>query len=146
MPAALIAAAFRLPRRVAGSQPGRVPNPWTAGGFALICGSAVLLVPRTWGWGAPLAILSVDLVAAGLIWLWSRRAAWGQGHVVAVASGAAVTYAWHAFVETPVMGGGLISRIGNAIFAAGAVALIWFAAKRSAKAQRAVREALVQQV
>jgi hypothetical protein len=144
--AALIAAAFWLPRRAAASQPGEVPSPWTTGGFTLACGSAVLLVPRTWSWGAALAILAIDLAAAGLIWFWSRRVAWDQRHVVAAAGGAALAYAWHAFIEMPVMGGGLVSRIGNAVFAAGVVALIWFAATRATQAERAVREALVQQV
>jgi hypothetical protein len=144
--AVLIAVAFQLPRRVAASRPGGVPNPWTAGGITLACGSAVLLVPRTWGWWAVLALLAIDLTAAGLIWPWSRRAGWDQRYIVAAAGGAALAYGWHAFIETPIMAGGLVARIGNAIFAAGALALIWLAAKRSSRAARGTRETALQEV
>ena len=142
---ALIATAFWLPRRAAATEYGGVPGPWAIGGFALACGSAVLLVPRNWGWGAALAILAIDLTAAGLIWFWSRRAAWDQRHLVAVAGGAALAYAWHAFIETPIMAGGVVSRIGNGIFALAAIALIRLAARRSSAAARKNPEPALQE-
>jgi len=142
----LIAAALWLPRRVAAQGPGGVPNPWAAGAFTLTAGSAVLLIPNKLGWLAAIAILALDLIVAGAIWLWSRRAAWGQLHVIAVAGGAALAYAWHAFIEKPIMASGIVSRIGNAIFALGALVLIWIAAKRTAKASRESRETALQEV
>jgi hypothetical protein len=39
-----------------------------------------------------------------------------------------------------------MARIGNVIFAAGAVALIWLAAKRTSRAARSVRETALQEV
>ena len=126
----LAIAAVRLPRWEGAQEPGGVPNPWVAGLFALAAGSAFLLVQNRWGWGAAAAITAIDLIAGGAVWFWSRRAAWDQRHVVALASGAALAYAWHAFIETPVMGSGLAARIGNAIFALGAVLVIAVAGRR----------------
>jgi hypothetical protein len=42
-------------------------------------------------------------------------------------------YAWHTFIGTPVIPGRItvVVRIGNAIFALGAIALIYFAQKRT---------------
>ena len=130
----LVIVAVRLPRWAAAQEPGGVPNPWVAGLFALAAGSAFLLVQNRWGWGAAAAILAIDLVVSGAVWFWSRRAAWDMRHVVAMASGAALAYAGHAFIETPVMGSGLAARIGNAIFALGAVVVIWVAGRRSSGA------------
>lgn len=129
----LVIAAVRLPRWESAREPGGVPNPWVAGAFALAAGSAFLLVQNRWGWGAAAAIAGIDLVAGGAVWFLSRRAAWDMRHMVAMAGGAALAYAWHAFIETPVMGGGLAARVGNAIFALGAVAVIWIAARRTAR-------------
>ena len=65
------------------------------------------------------------LVALGAVLTWSRRATWGQMHVLALAGGALLTYAWHAFPQWPVIGSaGQIDFIGNVVFAAGAVALL----------------------
>jgi hypothetical protein len=66
-----------------------------------------------------------------------------MGHKLAMASGAALAYAWHAFVENPAVGHTDASvRIGNAIFALGAVGLIAIAAAkiRSTAAPRAQSE------
>lgn len=129
----LVIAAVRLPRWEAARETGAVPNAWVAGLFSLAAGSAFLLVQNRWGWVAAAAIAGIDLIVGGAVWFWSRRAAWDQRHVVAMASGAALAYAWHAFIETPVMGGGLAARIGNAIFAAGAVAVIAVAGRRTGR-------------
>jgi hypothetical protein len=52
-----------------------------------------MLVHNRWGWWAAIAILALDLIVAGAVSFWSRRAAWDQRHVVASASGAALAYA-----------------------------------------------------
>ena len=142
---ALIIVAFWLPRRLSASRPGGVPNPWLAGAFTLAAGSAFMLVHNRWGWWAAIAILALDLIVAGAVWFWSRRAAWDQRHVVASACGAALAYAWHAFFQTPIMASGLVTRIGNAIFALGAIAVIWMAATRTSRLSRAARETALQE-
>ena len=54
-------------------------------------------------------------------------------HKLALATGAVLAYAWDAFFGKPVVGGSeLVVRFGNAVFALGAVALIVFAARRTA--------------
>ncbi len=142
---ALIIVAFWLPRRQAALRSGRVPNPWLAGAFTLAAGSAFMLIHNRWGWWAAADIVGIDLIVGAAVWFWSRRAAWDQRHVVASAGGAALAYAWHAFFQTPIMANGLVTRIGNAIFALGAIAVIWMAAKRTSRLTRAARETALQE-
>jgi hypothetical protein len=130
----LAVVAFRLPRPTH-SAPSRtaqaVPSPWLFFAIALAAGSAILLVPKPWGWWAAAIILGLELGVAALVLLLSRRDGWRPAHKLALAAGAALSYAWHAFIEPPVLGGtGLDVRIGNAIFALGAVLLIVFAARQ----------------
>ena len=129
--AILTAGAFLLPRNVARRQAGWAPNPWIAGILALTAGSAALLTPKSWGWGAVAVLLALDLSMFFAVLIWSRR--WSLLHKLALAAGAALAYAWHAFIETPAVGQvdpGL--RVGNAIFALAAIWLIWLGAKRNA--------------
>ena len=129
---ALVVVAFLLPQRSAVKTAGRNPNPWIAAGVALVAGSAVLLTPSTWNWGAAAAILALDVATAAAVLVWSRRAGWDMRHKLALASGAALAYGWHAFIQNPVVGKDVtLIRIGNVIFLLGAIALIAFAAKRT---------------
>jgi hypothetical protein len=138
----LVVIAFRLPRPFDANSPKKdprsVPSPWLLGGLALAAGSAILVVPKSWGWWAAAIILGLELGVAALVLFFSRSAAWRPEHKLALAAGAALSYAWHAFIQTPVVGGnGLDHRIGNAVFALGAVLLIAFAARRlDAEGQR----------
>jgi len=80
-----------------------------------------------------LAALWVGLAA--LAARWGVRAAWTPRHTLAAAAAALVTYAWHAFPETPVVPvPGAVDLIGNAVFALGAVLLITMAWRRTAAA------------
>ncbi len=129
---ALVIVAFVLPRRPAATNSGWIPNPWIAAGVALVAGSAVLLTPGTWNWGAAGGILVIDVATWVAVLLWSRRAGWDLRHKLALASGAALAYGWHAFIGHPVVGKDMVMiRVGNAIFFLGAVALIVFAARRT---------------
>ncbi len=128
---ALVVVAFLLPRRSAATGGGSIPNPWIVGTVALVAGSAVLLTPGTWNWGAVVAILTIDLVMVVIVLFWSRRSGWDIRHKLALGAGGALAYGWHAFIENPVAGkGAIMIRIGNAIFLLGAVGLIAFAARR----------------
>jgi len=112
-----------------------IPNPWLAGALALVCGSAILMIPPRWGWGAVGAILLIELGMAAAVLIWAKRGGWSLRHKLALASGATLAYAWHSFTEPPVAGGtGVVTRAGNAVFTLGALALIGFAAKRSSAA------------
>jgi hypothetical protein len=129
----LIAAAFRLPRASSARTAGGVPSPWLVGSGALAAGSAFLLIPKRWGWGAVGAYLALDLLVIVLVSLWSHRAGWDGRHLLALAGGAALAYAWHAFLETPAVGqSGMVDRVGNAVFAVGLVVLLGIASRRTA--------------
>jgi hypothetical protein len=43
-------------------------------------------------------------LVAVLVVRWSRRAGWAPAHRVALAGGALLAYAWHSFLEKPVIG------------------------------------------
>ena len=117
--------------RVGASRARSIPSPWLFGFIALAAGSAILLVPKRWGWWAAAIIPGLELGVAVLVIFFSRRTGWQPTHKLALAAGAAVSYAWHAFIQKPVVPGSILQiRIGNAIFALGAVLLIVFAASR----------------
>ena len=122
---------LRLPRRA--DLPGAVPPPWAIGLIGLVAGVVAELAPLSYGGVAVLAALWVGLAA--LAARWSVRAAWTPRHTLAAAAAALVTYAWHAFPETPVVPvPGAVDLIGNAVFALGAVLLIAMAWRRTAAA------------
>ena len=88
--------------------------------------------PERWGWGAVGAYLALDLLVIVLVSLWSHRAGWGGRHLLALAGGAALAYAWHAFLETPAVGpSGMVDRVGNAVFAIALLVLLGMAARRT---------------
>jgi hypothetical protein len=104
---------------------------WLACAIALAFGSAALFVPMRWGWGAVAALAALDLAALWLILVWSRRDGWGLKQQLGLGAGAALAYGWHAFLQHPAVSAMNRSvRIENAIFLTGALAVIWFAAKR----------------
>ena len=127
-----IVAAFRLPRASDARTAEWVPGPWLVGMGALAAGSGFLLIPNRWGWGAVGAYLALDLVVIVLVSLWSHRADWDGRHRLALAGGAALAYAWHAFLQTPAVGkSGMVDRVGNAVFAVALVVLLVMAARRT---------------
>jgi hypothetical protein len=128
-----IIAAFCLPARTTGRVPGWVPSPWVVGAGALAAGSIFLLVPNTWNWWAVVVYLVLDVVSIATVFSLPHRAGWNGQHRLALAGGAALAYAWHAFVQNPAVGtSGRIDRIGNVIFAAGLIILLVIAARRTA--------------
>lgn len=130
--AVLIATAFSLPRVLAPRRTGRAPDPWVLGIGAFAVASAFLLVPREWGWWAVLVYLALDALSIPLILNWCGRAGWGATRKLALAGGAAMAYAIHAFFETPQIGNtGTVTRIGNLVFAVFAAGLIAVGARRA---------------
>ncbi len=129
----VIIAAFQVRPRPAARISGWVPSPWLAGAVALIAGSVFLIVPGVWAWRAVGIYLLMDLALVVAISTLSRRQGWNAQHRLALAGGAALAYAWHAFMAHPAVGfGGVGFRIGNAIFAAALIVLLVVAARRTA--------------
>ncbi len=128
-----IVAAFLLPARPARRGPGAALSPWLIGAAALIAGSIFLIVPNVWGWIAVAIYLLLDVIMIGAVTFLSHREGWNATHRLALAGGAALAYAWHAFIQQPAVGdAGRSTRIGNVIFATGLIVLLVFAAKRTA--------------
>lgn len=130
----LVILAFRVPgnRRYAAYR--LAPLAWILGLVALAFASAAMLVPMHWGWGAVAALLALDLGMIVVVAPLARRGGMVLAHQLALGAGAALAYGWHAFLQRPAVGGMDASvRVGNAIFLAGALALIWFAAKRNVR-------------
>ena len=101
--------------------------------MALVASSAFLLVPMAWGWLAVGVYLLLDAVVATAILVWAARRGWDERHKLALAGGAAIAYAWHAFIQVPALGtADAFSRIGNLVFALLVVTLIAAGAKRTA--------------
>jgi len=129
-------AAFLLPRRKHAPAAGNPPSPWMTGALSLAACSIFLVVPPAWAWGAVAIYLVLDLLMIVAASSWSRRAGWAGLHTLSLAGGAALGYAWHAFIQQPVTGKADVGmRIGNAVLALATVLLLWFAARRSAIAQ-----------
>jgi hypothetical protein len=135
----LIALAFLFGRRsLHGTAPrsGRAPAPLLVGAFTMIFGAAFMALVRARRMLAPLEDVSglVVLFAAGiaLILVWSRRAGWNERHRLAVAGGFLLTYAWYGFVQVPSVGKVtlFVDRLGDVVFGAGALLLLFLAISR----------------
>jgi hypothetical protein len=128
-------AAFLLPRRRDDRRPGNPPSPWITGALSLAACSIFLIVPSVWGWGAVAIYLALDVIVASATLTWSRRSGWNGLHTLSLAGGAALSYAWHAFIQQPVTGkADMGMRIGNAILALGTILLLYAAARRTSAA------------
>ena len=128
----LVILAFKIPviRRYATHR--IAPSAWILGAVALVFGSAALLVPMHWGWGAVAALLGLDGGMLAVVLLWERMGTMTLMHQSALGAGAALAYGWHAFLQHPAVGNVDASlRVGNAIFLAGAIGLIWFGVRRN---------------
>lgn len=122
--AVLIALAFVVPkRRPVGRL--RVPPAWVVGIASFVLASAFFARPETWG-GFWAGMVIVGL-AAPLVALAARQAAWTVRHHLALVAGALLTYAWGGFVLTDIFEpDDPVRWIGNGAFALFAVALLLF--------------------
>ena len=127
----LVALAFVIPHRGGYASTGTATPAWVVGALAMVFGSMALFVPKDWGWGAVAALLGLNLAMLLPVIAWSRRSGWGLRHQLALGAGAALAYGWHAFLQHPAVGNVDASvRVGNAIFLAGAIGLIWLGGSR----------------
>ena len=123
----LIVIAFALPRRPPTPIAGVAPDPWLVGASSLVAASlflgATLAIDR--GWLLIVIYLVIYASTIAVVANWARRAGWGPPHILALAGGALLAYAWHAFPQTPVVGSiGTVDLVGNVVFAIGAIALL----------------------
>jgi hypothetical protein len=123
-------------RSASGARAEAVPSPRVVGTLFLVLGSAfmglALLVPVI---PAALNVAGMlGIFAAGVLALrrWSPRSGWSAAHMLAVAAGLVLTYAWYGFVQVPSVGeiAPATDTAGNGVFAAGAVALLVVANRR----------------
>jgi hypothetical protein len=130
----LVAAAFALAfasGRTTTTRGRPAPGPWPVGAFSLLATSAFLVVRYVLAdWPLVFAYLLLYGLAAVLVVRWSGRAGWGPAHRLALAGGALLTYAWHSFPETPVLGSaGTTDLAGNIVFSILAVLLLILAGR-----------------
>lgn len=127
--------AFRLPsKRYVASGLGWVPNCWLVGTVALISASIFMVVPSRWGWLAVAIYLAMDAAAIGAAYVFSHREGWNALHRLALAGGAALAYAWHAFIQRPVVPAtNLNMRVGNSVFAAALILVLAIAGRRTSR-------------
>ena len=113
---------------------GWLPSPWIVGVVALAAGSIFLIVPKGWAWRAVAIYLALFIAVAIFVWFASHREGWGNLHRLALAGGAALAYAWHAFLQNPAVGdSNRVVRIGNGVFAAALLLFLFIAARKNSQ-------------
>ncbi|WP_431910372.1 hypothetical protein [Nonomuraea jabiensis] len=143
--ALLVVAAFRLPRPGRAAEwaaewatewaTGRAPSPWLVLGAALVAGLVFELQTVIQDLPVWLTIAGLVAAEAGIAWLaltWSAREGWDGRHRMALAGGALLTYAWHAFFSRPLVPSSLwLDLASHLVFGLGAVALLVVALQRA---------------
>jgi hypothetical protein len=121
---ALIVAAFVVGRAPGPSADRPAPNPWLVGAVAFVASSLLFAKSESW-LGVAFGLLLVAVMVV-LITRWSRRKGWSLAHRLALAGGALLTYAWGGFVLSVLLLGrtATVDLVGQAVFVAGAVALL----------------------
>ncbi|MBC2879251.1 MULTISPECIES: hypothetical protein [Streptomyces] len=133
--AGLVVAAFLAGRSTGPRSLAAAPAPWRAGCAALALTSAywagqLLLRDHVPDWIVVFfwLLLAATALVVGL--RWSRGRGWGDGHRVAVAVGALLTYVWAGFPQAADSGTPTaVALTGNAVFGTGALVLAAAAAR-----------------
>jgi hypothetical protein len=127
----LVVLALRRPA-VAPAPDRSAPSPWVVG-LASLVGGVVFetgdWLPSPWVNVAVFVVLFAAMTA--LVLWWSAATGWREAHRLALAGGALLTFAWHAFVESPVIPTpATVNLIGDVVFGSGAVVLLVVSALR----------------
>jgi hypothetical protein len=128
--AVLITVAFAVdPSHIRVDRPA--PQPWQVGAFAFLASSAFVSARYLLSdWPIVAFYVLIYALVAIMVVRWSTSIEWGAAHRLAMAGGALLTYAWHAFPQKPVIGStGSIDLVGNAVFAIVAVILLLAASR-----------------
>lgn len=141
---ALVVLAFRLPVPLLSLVDASAPDPWLVGAVSFLVWSlflgVTLAIDAIGGWVVVLLYIALYTVILWLTITWSRRSGWDGMQTLALAGGALLAYAWHAFPQWPVLGSpGQIDLIGNIVFGIGAVLLLGAAAARERGANGELR-------
>lgn len=145
--AVLVVLALRLPgtRRADRVDGAPAPSAVVVGIVALVAASAFHLSIRTldvltpWGGAALMAVLLAG--TALLVVRWSGRPGWSGAHRAALGCAALLTYAWHGFVQAPLVETpAVVNLVSDVLFAAVAVALVAWVVVRSRGPVRAARD------
>jgi hypothetical protein len=133
--AIIMAIAFsqkQKPARAAGS----MPHPIVVGIITFLLGLGFMSAHAfVHAWVNVAVYLALYVVAVLVLSLWSRRLAWTPLHTLAAAGGAMLTYAVTAFPQQPVLGArGAVDLVGNSVFAALAIILLWLATRNQRRA------------
>jgi hypothetical protein len=124
--AGLTVIAFRLPRLLS-VRDGRPPSPRAVLCLALLAGAVFMLGFGFPTWVAVAAMVGAATLAVGAVLAWSARDGWDGRHRLALAAGALLTYAWHAFLMRPLLGDGpVVTPVSHAVFAVAALVLLAF--------------------
>ena len=81
--------------------------------------------------------LYVVMITAAIVW--ARKEGWTQQHVLSLAAGGALAYAWHSFIQQPVtaQASTLVLRGGDALLTLGTILLIAVAARKTSAVRSA---------
>lgn len=138
----LTIAAFGIGRRWERARPKAIfretspPTPATVGLVALVLGSVFMSLAIVFdSIPAPVNVVCMLLLLGlGLLLLtqWSASQGWTSRHELAFASGVLCVYLWYGFTQLPSVGevSPLVDTVGNAVFAAAALLLLWFVWRR----------------
>jgi hypothetical protein len=138
---ALVATIAFLCCKKRGPRQGSVPAVWIVGLSIYLWGMAFTNAHQfLHGWILAGAELGLDGIALALLFVWSRREGWTPLHMLGAAGGALLTYACMGFPQQPVAGSpGMVDLVGNAVFAAVAIVLLFVALRRTRRAMVANR-------
>lgn len=130
---AIVIVGLRTHKSVAPSLTGNAPSPWLAGAVAFGASSVFMLVPNRLGWWAAAIYVMLDLAVIGLVWRWSHQQDWAGQHRLALAGGAALSYAWHGFVQKHVVGSASQTEhwVGSTILTLALIVVLFIAARRN---------------
>ncbi len=130
----LVAVAFLVARRAPSPVARNAPNPWLVFAGALVVGAvyeSLDLDSPIPAWLEVTIVLVLLAVVAVTIRTLARREGWGVAHHFALGAAMLITYAWHGFPQPSLQNGNTaVDLVGNAVFAAGALVLIAFGARR----------------
>lgn len=140
----IVVSGILLGRLRLASRTGRAPAPWLVGIVSLVAGSLFLLIYAAdpgglsgWlaginlpPWLAVVLYLVLFIGMSVLVSYWSHFPDWSQAHHLALAGGALLAYAWHAFPWASLIPGidNVVDLASNTILAIGAIVLLMFAA------------------
>lgn len=133
---AVVFAGLSTRRHAAADLAGNAPSPWLAGAVAFGASSIFMIVPNRLGWWAVAIYLLLDLAVIGMVWRWSHQQNWDGRHRLALAGGAAMTYAWHGFVQKHVVGSAspMVHWVGSTTFTLALIVVLSIAARRNRQA------------